>query len=228
MSPPAIAILAGGASRRFGSDKLLAVVDGRALIDGVLDVARDAGASQIVAIGPRRRGHRDLVWLPDRWPGEGPLGGVLTALTLLECDVIAIPGDLVGLEVGLLTRLIGDDPAVAQPATRPERNHIGAALTRVPRQNHDVFVVSSTGDPAHHFGMARWNYQCRNALEQMFAAGIRSIHDAIARLDTGVLQGGDTIRDIDEPADIAPQSVHLPADDGSTGSPSVSARDEAT
>lgn len=188
-----VAILAGGSARRFGRDKLIEVVDGRPLAAGVIELARAAGARRIMLVGHRRAAldHPDIWWVPDRWPGSGPLGAVITALTAVDTDVIAIPGDLVGLDVGVLSRLLD------------------AGLTE-----DDAVVVSTTGDLHGHFGMARWNRQCCERLEQLYAGGMRSLTAAFEHLAVRVLVGGDTVRDIDVPGDIGSRPTSTDYDRG--------------
>jgi molybdopterin-guanine dinucleotide biosynthesis protein A len=96
------AILAGGASRRFGSDKTLAIIDGRPMLDhvaGRLRVQCDA----LVVVG---RDWPGLIRVDDRpAPGLGPLGGLAGALAYAEdngfgavltsgCDLPDLPMDL--------------------------------------------------------------------------------------------------------------------------------------
>jgi molybdopterin-guanine dinucleotide biosynthesis protein A len=93
------AILAGGRSSRFGSDKAVATLHGERLID----VARAALAGQCDAVAVIGRDGG----VPD-WPAPslGPLGGVAGALRhaeaeghhlVLTCgvDSVGLPGDLV-------------------------------------------------------------------------------------------------------------------------------------
>lgn len=97
------AILAGGASRRFGADKAAALIDGQAMMDRV--IARiGCQVDEIVICG---RSWGDFPTLADRpKPGMGPLGGLAAALhyaatdgfeTVLTagCDLPDLPGDLV-------------------------------------------------------------------------------------------------------------------------------------
>lgn len=108
------AILAGGASRRFGSDKAVALLDGKALIDHVIDRL----TPQVVALVVIGRDHPRTVSLPDRpGPGLGPLGGLAAALAHAAregFDAVLTSGcDLPGLPRDLAARL-GDGPAVAR------------------------------------------------------------------------------------------------------------------
>jgi len=96
------AILAGGRSTRFGSDKALATLDGRALIDRVAD-ALGPQVDALVVVG---RSHASLPSIPDRpAPDLGPLGGIAAALhhatangfaqvLTVPCDAPFLPADL--------------------------------------------------------------------------------------------------------------------------------------
>ena len=101
------AILAGGASRRFGHDKAFAVVAGRRMIDA----AAAALAGRGVAGGARRQRRAAAALaaalpagvppLADDVPGRGPLAGLATALArhpdgwvaLLAVDLPNVPPD---------------------------------------------------------------------------------------------------------------------------------------
>jgi molybdenum cofactor guanylyltransferase len=71
---------AGGGSTRFGTDKALAEFAGQTMLQRTGELlARVCDDIYIVAPAAKYEG---LPWptLADRWPGEGPLGGILTAL----------------------------------------------------------------------------------------------------------------------------------------------------
>lgn len=92
------AILAGGQSRRFGSDKGSAMLGGRALIDHVAKGLRDH-CDAIVILGRKWLGIEALEDRPS--PDLGPLGGLNAALhaaqhkgfdavLLAPCDVLPV------------------------------------------------------------------------------------------------------------------------------------------
>jgi molybdenum cofactor guanylyltransferase len=92
------AILNGGRSRRFGSPKAQAIIDGSRLIDHVARQLRPQVDRMIVVGGPPLDGFE--VW-PD-WPHPdlGPLGGLLGALRAVTqdanvatapCDALQMP-----------------------------------------------------------------------------------------------------------------------------------------
>jgi len=73
-------IQAGGASKRFGSDKAEAMLEGEPMLKRMAGlVARVCGSVKIVGSG-ERYGSFGFPVVEDGWPGEGPLGGILTAL----------------------------------------------------------------------------------------------------------------------------------------------------
>jgi molybdenum cofactor guanylyltransferase len=96
------ALLAGGRSRRFGSDKALACYGARCLIDHAVDALR-AQTDGLVICG---RDWRHAVSLADRPAADaGPLGGLNAALhqaaatgfdavLCIPLDVHPLPGDL--------------------------------------------------------------------------------------------------------------------------------------
>lgn len=98
------AILAGGQSQRFGSDKAVALLAGQSLIDRVA-AALAPQVDSIVLVGRDGRGG-DIAAIPDRpLPGLGPLGGLnaalhharaqgYTAVMTVGCDMPILPPDL--------------------------------------------------------------------------------------------------------------------------------------
>ena len=76
----------------MGTDKALLVVDGRPLAVVAAEALRGAGATDVFAVGGDRAGLEaaGLRWVADRWPGEGPLGALVTALDASTADVVAV------------------------------------------------------------------------------------------------------------------------------------------
>src|SRR5687767_2755533 len=68
-------VLAGGQSRRMGRDKAIMMWNDKTLLDHMIQLL-------LTAAGPVRVVGRGE--LPDRLPGNGPLGGILTALEVTE------------------------------------------------------------------------------------------------------------------------------------------------
>ena len=102
-------VLAGGASRRMGRDKALLLEAGLPLVERVAGVvATAAGSCSIVAPIGRYEGLGCPV-LRDLWPGEGPLGGILTALQSGEAEwnlIVAV--DMPFLDAVFLAALLAE------------------------------------------------------------------------------------------------------------------------
>lgn len=108
-------ILAGGRSSRFGTDKARAVVNGKPLICLISQaVFQHAEKVCVVADSPDKYADLGFRTVVDVHPGQGPLGGLETALLdcsasgwllILSCDLIQIRSDW----VQALLRLRGDD-----------------------------------------------------------------------------------------------------------------------
>jgi len=80
-TPVVGAILAGGASRRFGSPKALARVDGARIIDRVSTALREAVDEMVlIANDAALFADQGLPTRGDRVPGLGPLAGIDAAL----------------------------------------------------------------------------------------------------------------------------------------------------
>ena len=107
------AILAGGASSRFGSDKAAALFKGRALIDHVI-TALAPQVDALVVVGRDWPGLARIDDLPVA--GLGPLGGLAGALDHARRHgfgaVLVAPCDTIGLPIDLVARL-GPGPSVA-------------------------------------------------------------------------------------------------------------------
>jgi molybdopterin-guanine dinucleotide biosynthesis protein A len=115
-------VLAGGRSRRFGSDKLAADLDGRPLLAATIAAVAQIADAVIVA-GPRLPDGLDVgervTLLADADPGSGPLvalDGVLRSMRPAPADVaVVVGGDMPALHgevLRLMTTRLRDDPDV--------------------------------------------------------------------------------------------------------------------
>lgn len=176
------AVLTGGRSRRMGSDKALLEVDGQPMAERVAAAVAVGGCDPVVFIGGDGAALRTLgrPWHPDRWPGEGPLGGVLTALFELDGDVLVTACDLIDLDGATVASVI-------------------AAAERTPG---DVVVARSTRlEPA----LARWSHAARPKIESCFAAGERAVREVFAALEVvEVAVDAARLRNVNAPGDLAP------------------------
>lgn len=91
-------VLAGGMSSRMGRDKALIEVDGLTLLEHAVQRLRPHAREVLVIGDPAIYGHLHSSVVPDDMPGQGPLGGIVTALRkaryvrvlVTACDMPAI------------------------------------------------------------------------------------------------------------------------------------------
>ncbi|WP_411121150.1 NTP transferase domain-containing protein [Streptomyces sp. x-19] len=108
-------VLAGGAARRLGgADKPALAVGGRALLDRVLAVCRDAAAT--VVVGPARPTARPVVQTREDPPGGGPLAALDAGLRHTTAPtVLVLSADLPFLTAATVRALL--DAATASAAS---------------------------------------------------------------------------------------------------------------
>jgi molybdopterin-guanine dinucleotide biosynthesis protein A len=99
-------VLAGGQSSRMGRDKALIEFKGRTLLERQLELLRPH-AKEILVIGdPTKHTPTHATVIPDDIPGQGPLGGILTALRCARyVRVLVLACDLPNISDRLLLRL---------------------------------------------------------------------------------------------------------------------------
>jgi molybdopterin-guanine dinucleotide biosynthesis protein A len=184
VSPVAGAVLVGGSSRRMGRQKALIDVDGSPMVVRVAAALSAAGCAPIRLIGTVQVGTATLpddtayALVEDRWPGEGPLGGVITALIDAGGDVVVAACDLAGLDAATV-RAIRDAPgADGVEAVVPTTDRLEPAL-------------------------ARWNHRALDQLTAIFASGERALHTALGLLDiVEVAVDPAAMRNVNTPGDL--------------------------
>jgi molybdenum cofactor guanylyltransferase len=147
------AILAGGQSRRFGSDKAEALFEGKPLLHHVADALRPQVSALVVA-GREWPGITVVADIPEA--GLGPLSGLAGALDYAcrhDFDAVLSSGcDLLGIPPDLATQL-GDGPAIVddQPLLGLWLAPLATPLTHwlVEPQNRSVYRF------AEHIGARR-------------------------------------------------------------------------
>jgi molybdopterin-guanine dinucleotide biosynthesis protein A len=73
-------VMAGGGSTRFGLDKARAELNGETMLARMCGLVKDVTGSVSVVAPFGRYGDSGERVVDDNWPGEGPLGGIITAL----------------------------------------------------------------------------------------------------------------------------------------------------
>ncbi len=200
MDDVSVAVLAGGRSRRFGSDKRLLPVEGTTLLgrtlalaatlsdDVVLVVADDADVGRVAPVIATHRGAVRVV--TDTRSGAGPLAGLEAALDAARHGlVLVLAGDHPRLGADLLTLLL--DTARTLPSARA----VTLAGPLGPEPMLTVHRRTSLGEVGA-------------ALD----AGVRRMVDMLDRLGAHVIDEptwrardatGDGLVDIDTPEDLS-------------------------
>ena len=161
-------VLAGGASSRFGSDKAQAELGGKPMLARMRELlASVCGDVHIVAANSPTGGDAGVI--ADRWPGEGPLGGIITALLATAATT---PGRKWNLIVGC------DMPFLTA-------GWLGYLVERAEASSADVITPRSANglEPL----CAIWRTGSVAKLQGVFDSGVRKITEAMKRLHMEVV-----------------------------------------
>jgi molybdenum cofactor guanylyltransferase len=148
----------------MGRPKAMVQVAGVPMAQRVADALAGGGCAPVVIIGDDGSGvdALGLRLVPDLWPGQGPLGGIITALRAVGGDVIVAACDLPGLDAATVTAVL---EAGAHPPGGDD----------VPSGVEVAVAVDSRG----HAALARWNIGVLSRLDDLFARGERSLGVAL-------------------------------------------------
>jgi molybdopterin-guanine dinucleotide biosynthesis protein A len=170
----------------MGTDKATFEVDGVPMANRVAGAARQAGAAELLMVGGTqgRAKALDGVWKKDAYPGEGPLGGVITALkTATNDSVVVLSCDMPFITPAVIRSLV-DGLADAQ-----------ATVGRTDRLN---------------WLCAAWSKDECLGLQGVWKRNERAVHRAAVLLDVlEVPVPAVAVRNINTPADLEP-----PVDEG--------------
>ncbi|MBX7068416.1 MAG: NTP transferase domain-containing protein [Microthrixaceae bacterium] len=179
------AVLVGGESSRMGTDKASLVVDGVELGRRAVDALRGAGLDDVMLVGATEA-HASLPGRPvdDLWPGEGPVGAVLTALheAFLAggSGVVCLPCDLPGVAASDVTVLVDASAGAG---------------------SKQVTLAAVGGRRAFPVGV--WPIALLPALEDRFGDGASSFRELLDGIDVAEVEVGDGFVDADTPNDLS-------------------------
>ena len=204
------AVLAGGASSRMGADKAFIEIEGTPMVVRAVGALRAAGARPTLVVGgdAARLDALGLDAVPDRYPGQGPLGGVITALGALGSPGVS------GMDAASGTDAIsGMDAVVTLPCDviAPDAAAVRCVLDRladtadrpgVGAPAADLVVPLGGGVP--QWMHAAWRRSCLERLSEAFARGVRAPSEAARQLRTVTVDvpGTGWFGDADRPEDL--------------------------
>ncbi len=195
-------LLSGGSSRRMGRPKALVAVDGVSMVERVGVALAAAGCRPILVVGvppgvdpdewSSMVESRGWSVVADRWPGEGPLGGLLTAFAHLSgaasdgrersaassgSDVLVAACDLPDLDLDTVELMLRPRPATVDA----------------------VVAVTDRLEPM----LSRWSPAARTFVADRFAAGERSLVRVLASLHVeGRPVRPEALRNVNTPEDL--------------------------
>jgi len=189
-------VLAGGRSSRFGSDKLVAEMDGRRILDLAIEQVAAVGDEILVVLAP---GDERVLPTPsaivrrviDPELHGGPLVGLLAGLEAVEQPIVVlVGGDMPTLSAAVLGLMIR--ALIASEASA------------------DAVVLASRGERLPLPAVLRTG-AATTVARRLVGDGERRLRSLFERLPTRALEegewrpldpAGETIRDVDRPADL--------------------------
>ncbi len=170
---------AGGGSTRFGSDKALAKLAGKTMLQRTADLLAST-CDEVTIVAPAAR-YENLPWplIEDRWPGQGPLGGILTAL-LSTNDLAAHSGArLTDHRTRSFALIISCDMSFLK------QEFLSFLWDRASQTQAQVIVPESRDglEPL----CACWRVDAVSVVQGAFDSGIRKVTEAMKHLTMEVL-----------------------------------------
>ena len=163
----------------MGRDKALVDIDGVAMVARVATALRTAGCQPVFAVGGNQRALEALgiEFVADLYPGEGPVGGVITALEACTAPaVVVVACDLPYLTADTISALVAT--ADAAQAT---------------------VVVTDRVQPM----CALWSRDAMGVLRREFDAGERRLLAVLDQLETSQMPADpQDLANVNAPGDL--------------------------
>jgi molybdopterin-guanine dinucleotide biosynthesis protein A len=166
-------VLAGGGSTRFGRDKALVEIDGAPMLSRMRALLGDVTKRVHVIAAPNKYAGLGITGIGDRWEGQGPLAGIITALLSAKEAGGELEWNLIiGCDMPFLTR-----------------EWLSYLLERALASRAEVVAPHSAQglEPL----CACWRTSAAPKLQQSFDGGTRKITEAMKRLDMEIVDETD-------------------------------------
>jgi FdhD protein len=193
-------VLAGGASSRFGGDKLASQFEGRRLLDRSIDALAALSSEVVVVLAPEddralpaKSGSVPVRSVHDPEPHGGPLVGLLAGLESAREPIVVVAA--------------GDMPTMSVPVLRAL---VAALVAAEASADAAVLVLRGVDQP---LPAAFRNGATTQSIRRLIGDGERSLMSLlralpVRRLAEGEWRGLDpeaaTLRDVDRPSDLYP------------------------
>ncbi len=166
-------LLAGGGSTRFGRDKALVEIDGIPMLLRIRVLLGGVSQAVTVIAPPLRYAALGVTAVSDRWEGQGPLAGIITALlSTRESGAVAEWNLIVGCDMPFLTR--------EWLSYLAQRAFVSRAEVVTPRSPLGLEPLC-----------ACWRTSAAAKLKNVFDGGVRKITEAMKSLEMEVVDEAD-------------------------------------
>jgi molybdopterin-guanine dinucleotide biosynthesis protein A len=166
-------VMAGGGSTRFGRDKALVEVAGTPMLSRMLELGHGVTKKVKIVGPPEKYAEFGVEVVRDQWPGEGPLGGIITALENSAAGDPPFKWNLiVSCDMPFLTR-----------------DWLAYLAERAAKSAAQVVLAHSASGPEPL--CACWRTSAAATLRSGFERGVRKVTEGIALLRAEVLDEAD-------------------------------------
>lgn len=159
MMPTGI-VLMGGLSRRMGADKAELYYQGRSFVTIAIEKLNSLCERVYLSVNEQQASNYQNSTLIDRYPDQGPLGGILTALEHTETSLL-----ILGVDLPLIT------PSSLEMLIDAHNDHKG--------------VTAFYNDAAQRWepAVSVWDASVKQQLQQYFESGERAIQEFLDQID---------------------------------------------
>lgn len=162
-------VQAGGGSKRFGTDKAMVRLAGKSMLQRTAELVANV-CDEVAVVAPDGK-YTNLSWpvITDRWPGQGPLGGIVTVLsTVRNPEANKNWALILSCDMPFLTREF--------LAYLCERVSVSRAQVVVPKSASGLEPLC-----------ACWSADAAATVHAAFESGVRKVTEAMKRLPMEVL-----------------------------------------
>lgn len=173
-------VQAGGGSTRFGVDKALLELEGKSMLERTCALLAPVCKTVRIIAPSEKYPHPPAPIVIDKWPGEGPLGGILTALYHAEDmsrALAAMPG--MAEEARTHCLIVSCDMPFLQ------REWLRFLAERAIRSKAEV-IVPKSGNGLEPL-CACWRTAAAANIQRAFDHGVRKVTEAMKRVPMEVL-----------------------------------------
>jgi molybdopterin-guanine dinucleotide biosynthesis protein A len=166
-------VLAGGGSTRFGRDKALVEFAGKPMLARMIELMRNFAPDVRIVAARGKYAEFETKSVEDHWPGEGPLGGIVTALlNTKECETACEWNVIISCDMPFLTA-----------------DWVEFLVKRAAESNAQVVLPHSEHGPEPL--CACWRTNAVETLRPAFERGVRKVTQGISLLRSEVLDERD-------------------------------------